>query len=72
MIRFNRSELPFSKKMKTNWDDNGFLVIENFYLNNECDILRNKAEMLVKNFDPKSVQSIFDTKNKNMLMINIF
>lgn len=64
MIRFNRSELPFSKKMKTNWDDNGFLVIENFYLNNECDILRNKAEMLVKNFDPKSVQSIFDTKKQ--------
>ena len=64
MIRFNRSELPFSKKMKTDWDENGFLVIENFYSNNECDILRNKAEMLVKNFDPKSVQSIFDTKKQ--------
>ena len=64
MIRFNRSHLPFSNEMKNSWDDNGFLVIENFYTNEECDKLTDRANFLVKNFDPENVKSIFDTKNQ--------
>ena len=64
MIRFNRSHLPLSNKMKDSWHDNGFLIIENFYTNTECDKLIDRADFLVKNFDPGSVKSIFDTKNQ--------
>jgi len=56
--------LPFSNEMKNSWDDNGFLVIENFYTNEECDKLTDRANFLVKNFDPENVKSIFDTKNQ--------
>ena len=64
MKKFNRTDLPFSKNMLEEWDKKGFLIIENFYSNQECDNLRNKADLLVKDFDPDSVQSIFDTKNQ--------
>ena len=64
MIRFRRTHLPFNNQMKNFWDDNGFLIIENFYTNAECDKLTDRANFLVKNFDPGSVKSIFDTKNQ--------
>ena len=64
MIRFNRSHLPFNSQMKDSWDDNGFLIIENFYNNAECNKLRDRANFLVKNFDPGSIKSVFDTKNQ--------
>ena len=64
MIRFNRNNLPFTNQMKESWDDSGFLIIENFYTNAECDKLRDRANFLVKNFDPGSVKSIFNTKNQ--------
>jgi len=64
MMIFNRGDLPFSSQMKDSWDDNGFLVIENFYTISECEKLRVRANLLVKNFDPGSIKSIFDTKNQ--------
>ena len=64
MKKFNRSQLPFTKEMSEEWIADGFLIIENFYSNDECDNLRNSANLLVKDFDPKSVQSIFDTKKQ--------
>jgi len=64
MMRFNRSHLPFSNQMKSSWNDDGFLIIENFYTNEECNKLIDRANFLVKNFDPGSIKSIFDTKNQ--------
>jgi len=64
MKKFNRTQLPFSKGMLEEWNNRGFLIIENFYSNEECDNLRNRADLLVKDFNPESVQSIFDTKNQ--------
>ena len=64
MERFNRDHLPFNKKMKNEWDNCGSLIIENFYTDNECDTLRNRANHLVKNFDPTKDKSIFDTKKQ--------
>ena len=61
MERFNRNNLPFDDKMYKTWNKNGFVVIENFYSNDECDNLINRADLLVKDFDPMSVKSIFDT-----------
>ena len=65
MLRFNRSHLPLNQKMQDFWDINGFLVIEDFYANEECDKLIYKSEKLINDFDADSVKSIFDTKNQN-------
>lgn len=64
MKKFNRSHLPFVKEMHNEWNNNGFLIIENFYTHKECDTLINRADLLVKNFDPTSVQSVFDTRKQ--------
>ena len=72
MQKFNRDHLPFTNEMKDEWIKNGFLVIENFYTNNECDELRDRANYLVGKFDPKSVKSIFDTKKQDHVDDNYF
>ena len=64
MTIFSRENLPFNKKMKNCWNDKGYLIIENFYTNKECDSLRNKANFLVDQFDTKSVKSIFNSKKQ--------
>ncbi len=64
MSFFNRSDLPFTDLMKKIWNKNGYLVFENFYTNNECDVLINKSKKLIENFDPNTVKSIFDTKKQ--------
>ena len=61
---FEYKDLPFTKEMDVEWNNNGYLVIKNFYSKDECEKLRDKANLLVKNFDPTSVQSIFNTKNQ--------
>ena len=64
MKKFLRKNLPFDKDMKEYWDLNGFLVIENFYTDNECNELILEADDLVSDFDPNSIRSIFDTRNQ--------
>ena len=58
--------------MKSFWDQNGFLVINNFYSEYECDELRNRADKLVKNFDPSFNKSIFNTKKQEHVDDNYF
>ena len=43
------------------YDEQGFLVIENFAAPADCDLLRARAEELVRGFDPAEVVSIFST-----------
>ena len=69
---FNRSDLPFNSKMKSFWDKEGFLVIDNFYSNEECDNLKKRANYLVKNFDYKKNKSIFNTKKQQHVDDNYF
>ena len=64
-IKFNRKELPFNDEMLSFWNDNGYLVIEQFYSFKECDDIRNRAKELVHNFNPYSIQSIFDTTSQD-------
>ena len=42
-----------------------FEVIDQFYSFLECDKIRNRAKELVHNFNPNSIQSIFDTTNQD-------
>ena len=62
--RFSRKDLPINSKMKTFWNENGFLIINNFYTLNDCKFARLRANQLVKEFDPNTNRSIFNTKNQ--------
>ena len=64
MRRFDRNDLPFNNLMKDHWLNDGCIIVENFYTDKECDKLKNNANKLVKNFDPDSVKTIFDTKKQ--------
>ena len=70
--KFNKEQLPFNSEMLSFWNNEGFLVIEQFYDISECDNLRNKAKELVNDFDPYSVKSIFDTNNQQHAEDNYF
>ena len=61
---FSRKELPFNFQMKSFWEENGFLIIDDFYSGNECNKLRNQADKLVKKFNPSEYKSVFNTKKQ--------
>lgn len=50
----------------------GFLVIENFAAEGDCDLLRERAEALVHAFDPAEVVSVFSTQEQNRLTDDYF
>jgi phytanoyl-CoA hydroxylase len=47
------------------YDRDGFLVLEGFVETRACARLRERAEELVRDFDPSGVVSIFSTKEQN-------
>lgn len=56
----------------TEFEDAGFLVLEGFVDESECDLLRARAEQLVQEFDPADVVSIFSTHEQNRLTDEYF
>ena len=54
------------------YDDHGYLVLEEFASETECDELRARAEELVQEFDPAEVVSIFSTHEQNRLTDEYF
>ena len=52
--------------------DQGFLVLEGFADEHECDRLRTRAEELVQEFDPQEIVSIFSTRAQNRLTDDYF
>ena len=69
---FSRNDLPFNDVMESFWKENGFIIIDNFYSNYECDRLRQRAEKLINNFDSNSHKSIFNTKNQDQVSDDYF
>ena len=61
---YSRNDLPISGEMKSFWNENGFIIIDNFYSHNECDKLRVRTEKLVKNFDYSIHKTIVISKEK--------
>ena len=49
------------------YKNRGYLVLEGFASESECDELRARAEQLVQEFDPAEVVSIFSTHEQNRL-----
>ena len=64
--KFHRRQLPLTEEMISYWDKNGYLVIDQFYSSSECNNLMERANNLIKDFNPKSYicKSVFDTKNQ--------
>ena len=54
------------------YNDAGYLVLEGFASERDCDLLRARAEELVQNFDPAEVVSIFSTHEQNRLTDEYF
>ena len=52
--------------------DRGYLVLEGFASEAECDELRARAAELVQQFDPAEVVSIFSTNEQNRLTDDYF
>ena len=58
---FDKSNLPMTADMIEFWKDNGYLIIENFKTNEECDELIQRSKELIEEQDFNSQQSVFDT-----------
>ena len=54
------------------YERDGFLVLQGFADEEDCDRLRTRAEELVQEFDPSEVVSIFSTKEQNRLTDEYF
>jgi phytanoyl-CoA hydroxylase len=54
------------------YNDQGFLVLERFVDDADCDRLRARAEELVEGFDPAEVVSVFSTQEQNRLTDDYF
>jgi phytanoyl-CoA hydroxylase len=50
-----------TSKQRSDYERDGFLVIEKFVAAPACDALRRRAELLVSEFDPQGVISVFST-----------
>ena len=66
MTYFSFSDLPFSTKMSDFWKDNGYIVIENFYPENQCNELIHRSKYLIENnVCNNSLNSVFDTVSQS-------
>ncbi|HSE32286.1 MAG TPA: phytanoyl-CoA dioxygenase family protein [Pyrinomonadaceae bacterium] len=54
------------------YHQDGFLVLEGFVDHDICDLLRARAEQLVREFDPFELVSIFSTREQNRLTDEYF
>jgi phytanoyl-CoA hydroxylase len=64
--------MVISSEQLDSYQQNGFLVLERFVEERECDLLRAEAERLVQEFDPTEVISIFSTREQNRLTDEYF
>ena len=66
MSYFNFSDLPFSSKMSKFWKEKGYIVIEDFYTEDQCDQLIHRSQYLIENnvFN-NSLNSVFDTVSQS-------
>jgi len=64
--------MKLSPEQRSQYDQDGFLIIEDFVATRSCDRLRARAEELVQEFDPGKLISIFSTKEQNRLSDDYF
>src|SRR5215203_4012637 len=64
--------MSISEQQVAHYQEHGFLVLEGFADEGECDDLRSRAEELVQQFNPLEVVSIFSTHEQNRLTDEYF
>ena len=62
--QFSREDLNFNDEIKSFWNNNGYLVLKDFYKINECNNLIARSKELIDSFDHEKYKSIFDTLNQ--------
>ena len=62
---YNKSDLPLHKEMLNFWDNNGYLIIQDFKTHKECDELINRSKELIEEQDFNNQQSVFDTVSQS-------
>lgn len=62
---YNKSDLPLNKEMLNFWNNNGYLIIEDFKSHKECDELINRSKELIEEQDFNNQQSVFDTVSQS-------
>jgi phytanoyl-CoA hydroxylase len=62
---YNKSDLPLNKEMLNFWNDNGYLIIEDFKTHQECDELIHRSKELIEEQDFNNQQSVFDTVSQS-------
>ena len=65
MNYFKKTDLPMSKEMVNFWNENGYLVIEDFNSAEECDKIIERSTYLIDNNNLNNQNSIFDTINQS-------
>ena len=64
--------MTISEQQIAQYRNAGFLVLNNFASESDCDRLRARAEELVQEFDPAEVVSIFSTREQNRIADEYF
>ena len=64
-MHYNKSDLPLNKEMLNFWNDNGYLIIEDFKTSQECDELIQRSKELIEEQDFNNQQSVFDTVSQS-------
>ena len=64
-MHYNKSDLPLNKEMLNFWNDNGYLIIEDFKTPQECDQLIQRSKELIEEQDFNNQQSVFDTVSQS-------
>ena len=72
IIYWSHDLTMLSAQQQKQYNEQGFLVIENFATTSDCDLLRARAEELVQAFDPAEVVSVFSTHEQNRLTDDYF
>ncbi|MDC0141119.1 phytanoyl-CoA dioxygenase family protein [Pelagibacteraceae bacterium] len=62
---YNKSDLPLNKEMLNFWNNNGYIIIEDFKTHKECDELINRSKELIEEQDFNNKQSVFDTVSQS-------
>lgn len=64
--------MRLTSEQSAQYKRDGFLVLDNFVEANACDVLRQRAGDLVRNFDPEGIVSIFSTHEQSHLRDDYF
>src|SRR5215207_3603320 len=64
--------MRISPEQVAHYNERGYLLLEGFADETECDALRARAEEMIQKFDPAELVSIFSTHKQNRLTDDYF